>query len=601
MPPRPHHDASGPPHRLTPRYRAAEHRTAEHRTAQHRNAAQRSSLLRRCCSGAAAAALALGGLGVGAATTADPAQAAALSTDAGTAESLPLPDLDILEDTAVPGETITVAGEDWPAEESLVLTLYGNDGEAILRTEDLRAGSDGTFSTAAELPADAAPGSLSAVVSSADRPEVAASAQLAVEPGAETSPEPFLDLAQTSILPGESIILTGEGWPAGGEVDVLLSDQRGEELRSAAITADTEGRISITVLVPTDAEPGLLTMTAWAEGSGARSTMIPVLDSQLLDSPYPAVQLSGAEAWDQGSAGPAVGLTGQHWTPGDLLTVALYDDAGEEAVRMEGVPAGEDGELLSSLELPAELPDGTLTAVVTSEDEPAAVASDQLPWAAPPGARAASLAVAEPQVEPGESLALSGTGWSADAVTVTASGPGEEQLFSAEPTVQEEGTFSVDIAVPEDAEPGLLRLTAVEEGVSSTVLVPVVRMPEAFSAEEPPAESTQETGPGTGADDAHGDEDGAEEDEEALVAEEGAGSEETGDAAPQESPAPSGAVLTEDPEDAPDAASEHEEQTAPLALTGAQTTGLAGIALGLLVLGAGTVLAAREIRKLQDL
>lgn len=118
MPPRPHHDASGPPHRLTPRYRAAQHRAAQHRTAQHRNAAQRSSLLRRCCSGAAAAALALGGLGVGAATTADPAQAAALSTHAGTAESLPLPDLDILEDTAVPGETITVAGEDWPAEES---------------------------------------------------------------------------------------------------------------------------------------------------------------------------------------------------------------------------------------------------------------------------------------------------------------------------------------------------------------------------------------------------------------------------------------------------------------------------------------------------
>ncbi len=78
------------------------------------------------------------------------------------------------------------------------------------------------------------------MVSSADRPEVTASAQLAVEPGAETSPEPFLDLAQTSILPGESIILTGEGWPAGGEVDVLLSDQRGEELRSAVVTVDTE-------------------------------------------------------------------------------------------------------------------------------------------------------------------------------------------------------------------------------------------------------------------------------------------------------------------------------------------------------------------------
>lgn len=86
----------------------------------------------------------------------------------------------------------------------------------------------------------------------------------ALQSGTETCPEPFLDLAQTSILPGESIILTGEGWPASGEVDALLSDERGGELCSAAVTADTEGRISITVLVSTGAEPDLLTMIAWA-------------------------------------------------------------------------------------------------------------------------------------------------------------------------------------------------------------------------------------------------------------------------------------------------------------------------------------------------
>ncbi len=575
---RPHHDASA---------------------SQHRPAPQRSSLLRRCGSGAAAAVLVLGGLGIGTAATAGPAQAAPLGVDAAAAETVRPPDLEILESTAAPGDTITVAGEAWPADSTAVLTLYDNDGEAVLRTEELRPGSDGTFSIAEELPSDAAPGSLSVVVSSADHPEVAASAQVAVEPGAETSPEPFLDLDQTSILPGESITLTGEGWPAGHEVEVRLSGQQGEELRTDAATADAEGRISTTVLVPTSTAPELLTVTASQEAAGARSTMIPVLDTAALDSPYPSVTLTGSAAPEEDPAEQAVVLTGRSWSPGELVSVVLHDDAGQELARQEEIPAGEDGEFFSSMEIPQGLRAGTLTAVVTSEDEPAAVASDQLPWADSPQARAAAfLTVEEPLAEPGDSLTLSGTGWSAEAVTVTASGTREEQLLSTEPTVQEEGTFSADVVLPEETEPGLVRLTAAEEGFSSTVLVPVVRLPEAVSAEdpyadEPSAENTEEDEPGSGAD-------GSGEDEEALVAEEG--HEGTDAGTPGESPAPSsGAVLTEDPEGTSAAASEPEEQAAPLALTGPQITGLAVGALALLLLGAGALLAAREIRKLQDL
>ncbi|PRZ05024.1 hypothetical protein BCL65_1081, partial [Isoptericola halotolerans] len=162
-------------------------------------------------------------------------------------------------DTAGPGDDVTVDGEQWPPNTTVTVELVDPDGDVVV-TVEVETDENGDFTTPITVPDDAEAGDY--VVEASDENENSAEDDLVIETdgaGDGADRELAAEFSKDQVQRGEEQVFTASGFEPGEEVQARINS---EPLNLTVQTADDDGTVSWTFVVPADFEVGPHTGTA---------------------------------------------------------------------------------------------------------------------------------------------------------------------------------------------------------------------------------------------------------------------------------------------------------------------------------------------------
>ncbi|RPF22835.1 hypothetical protein EDD34_3510 [Myceligenerans xiligouense] len=367
-----------------------------------------------------------------------------------------------------PGECTVVSGEGYTPDSTVTVQLTDADGNPI--GESIEAETDDTGAFTADLcaPDDTAPGEHT-VIGTDDTTGTPAETPLAVTPSAI---EPTISVDPTEVAPGECTVVSGEGYTPNSTVTVQLTDADGNFVGDL-ITAPTDaaGAFTVDLCVPEDAEPGDFTVVGTDDTTGTPAeTPLTVTPADEID---PALSVDPSEV----APGESTDVTGEGYTPDSTVTVQLVDaDGNSVGDPIEDVPTDADGMFTTPLTVPEDAEPGDFT-VVGTDDTTGTPAEAAL--AVTDGDGGPSISVDPTEVVPGECTVVSGEGYTPNStVTVQLTDvDGNPVGESIEAETDDTGAFTVDLCVPEDAEPGDHTVIGTDDETDESAETPLVVNP----------------------------------------------------------------------------------------------------------------------------
>lgn len=159
------------------------------------------------------------------------------------------------------------------------------------------------------------------------------------------------------VLAGATVAVSGTGFKPGESVDVVL--QTSPEVRQT-VTAGSDGAISASLTVPSDAQPAIYAIVATGAESAMPATATIQVVPPTVDPVYdPQIHVDS----DSGRPGDLVTVTGEGFAPGETAHVVFHSDPVEV-----GAPVASDkGAIVLTFAVPADAEVGDHAIEVTGE------------------------------------------------------------------------------------------------------------------------------------------------------------------------------------------------------------------------------------------
>ncbi|GAA4729134.1 hypothetical protein GCM10023216_20710 [Isoptericola chiayiensis] len=154
-----------------------------------------------------------------------------------------------------------MTGEDWPGDETVTVDLVGPDGDIVTSVE-VETDENGSFTTPVSVPEDAVPGDYTVEASDEQGNEANDALTVTVDDRTLTAQFTYPERE-----PGDEQEFSASGFRPGEAVRAVINS---EPLNLPVRTADGDGEVTWTFVVPADFEGGSHTGTA---------TSVPVGDS----------------------------------------------------------------------------------------------------------------------------------------------------------------------------------------------------------------------------------------------------------------------------------------------------------------------------------
>ncbi|MEG9246531.1 choice-of-anchor G family protein [Arthrobacter sp. Soc17.1.1.1] len=378
--------------------------------------------------------------------------------------------------TVASGENLPVTGGGFAPKETVTVSIPGVGGGDPIEVE-VEADEDGAIDVGITVPGGypAGPVDVTVVGDVSKTPVVE---EIAVVH------QPSITLDPSTVVAGSSTTVTGTGFAAGETVTVSIPGMNGGAPISVSTTADADGTIEVALPVPAGYPAGTLTVTALGEVSDEEAT------AGLSVTYDTAISLTENEV----TAGDDVTVTGTGFAPGETVTVSIPGTSeGDERISVT-VTAAPDGTIRATLPVPDGYPqrDLVVTALGDISDTPAT--AELTIDTEGEGDEAAPDIIVDPgTAAPGDTVVVIGDGFTpGGTITVSLGCGGVATVVS-----DGEGSFSVEVTVPQDCPPGPTTVTADEDASDEAATVVLVI---ASSGDVTPGtDSGTDTGTDTGA------------------------------------------------------------------------------------------------------
>ncbi|MFC7022186.1 choice-of-anchor G family protein [Promicromonospora thailandica] len=377
------------------------------------------------------------------------------------------PALTVTPSSVPAGETVTVEGTGFPAGVEVTVQLTDADGNPVGDPVTVTPDEACAFSTEYTVPAGTEPGGYEVVAEPEDGGD-GASTPITVE-AADLTPEISVDPSQ--VAAGGTTTVTGEGYTPDSTVTVQLTDADGNPVgEPVVVDTDETGAFTTPLVVPEDAEPGDFTVVGTDDttGTAAQAPLTVITAAEQCES-EPALTVAPSSV----EAGGTVTVVGTGFPAGAAVTVQLTDADGNPVGEPVTVTPDEACGFTTEYTVPEGTEPGDYEVVAEPEDggegasTPIVVeGSDLTP----------EITVDPAEVDPGECTEVTGTGYTPDS-TVTVQLTDADGNPVGEPVTaeaDEAGAFTVELCVPDDAEPGDHTVVATDDETGTPAEAPLV-------------------------------------------------------------------------------------------------------------------------------
>ncbi|MFC7579798.1 GH92 family glycosyl hydrolase [Schaalia naturae] len=288
-----------------------------------------------------------------------------------------------------------------------------------------------------------------------------ASTEVAVAVSEPPSYTPTISVDPAMAAPGDTVGISGAGFAPGETVTVTSGGT------TLAVTAGQDGGISSSVTIPEDATDGAWTITAIGEVSAVAASTDVTVRTVAPGPVETGIQLNATPS--DPVAGQQVRLTATVDPTAATGTVTFLDNGNAIGTApVAGGTASADVSFASS-------GGHALTAVFSPDDEAAYTASTSpvltLTVGEPPAGRA-SIALSDTEVQAGESLTVTGTGFSAgEKVLLTLA---SDPVTLTTTTAARDGSLSVVVTIPASTPAGDHTITAAGQSSGLTATAALV-------------------------------------------------------------------------------------------------------------------------------
>lgn len=257
--------------------------------------------------------------------------ASATTTTSFTVIAPPSPTVSISLTSGLPGARLSVTGTNFASGERVNIR-WGNASGPILGYKN--ASSNGSFSGAILVPANASAGSTQIYLQSA-------SGTTSVVFSVTAAPAPTITVSPTSGLPGARLSVSGTNFKSGERVNIRWGSSTGPILGYK--NASSNGSFSGAILVPANASAGA-TQIYLQSASGTASTVFTV-------KAQPKANVSISENYV--TQGDIISIQGWNYRPGETVTITLPGN-----ITLGRVTVRDNGTFSGRIKIPATLPEG---------------------------------------------------------------------------------------------------------------------------------------------------------------------------------------------------------------------------------------------------
>ncbi|WP_130451553.1 SdrD B-like domain-containing protein [Zhihengliuella halotolerans] len=365
-----------------------------------------------------------------------------------------------VDPTEVPaGDSTNVDGTGFTPDSDVELQLTDAEGTPVGDVVPVTTDENGDFpSTELPVPAGTEPGDY--IVQATD----VATDTMVSENITVTEPDVLelnIGLDPPTVPAGESTEATGTGYTPDSTATVQLVDPAGTDVGDP-IPADTdaEGTFTAVVPVPEGSEPGDYTVVGTDDTTGEFT------DAALTvtEPGAPAIVLDPTEV----PAGDPTTADGTGYTPDSTATVQLVDPAGTDVGDPIPADTDPDGAFTVEVPVPEDAEPGDYT-VVGTDDTTGETAEAVLTVTEPTGIDPA-IVLDPTEVPAGDPTTADGTGYTPDSTaTVQLVDPAGTDVGDPIPAdTDADGAFTVEVPVPEDAEPGDYTVVGTDDTTGET-------------------------------------------------------------------------------------------------------------------------------------
>jgi subtilisin family serine protease len=266
----------------------------------------------------------------------------------------------------LPGEAVALSGTGWTPGETVHVAVDDDQSDAWTYEADLTAADDGTVSDALTLPDVAGAYSVTATAPSGTATTAFTATAPAPPPPPPPPPTPPDEASiasdKSEYASGDTVALTGSGWASTEAVHIVVDDDQNDAwTHEADVTAATDGTVSDSFDLPELTATFTVSATA---PSGTASASFTVSAQPPVPPPAPTADPTLSSDKDAYSPGATVALSGNGWTAGGSVHVAVDDDKGDAWEHTTNVTVAADGSIADSVDLPSGLA-ATFTATAT--------------------------------------------------------------------------------------------------------------------------------------------------------------------------------------------------------------------------------------------
>ena len=360
--------------------------------------------------------------------------------------------LTVNPDAVEAGGTTEVTGEGYTPESSATVELLDPDG-GVAATVPAETDDDGTFVVDLVVPEDAAPSDAYVVEGTDDDTGESAEAPLEVlEPGAGGL---TLTVDPDAVVPGGTTEVTGDGYTPESTATVELVNPDGDVVATVPAETDDDGGFAVALVVPEDAAPGEGYVVEGTDDDTGESAEAPleVLDPAVACAD-PVITLDPTSV----EPGGVVTVTGTGFAPGPGTVQVVSADGTELFDPALEITVDDGCGFETEVTIPDDAEAGEYEVIAEDEDGNSGTAPLTI---VDPAAGGLTLSVDPSAVVPGGTTAVSGEGYTPESpVTIELVDPDGDVVATipaeagAEPVLAEaDGTFVVDLVVPDDAVP----------------------------------------------------------------------------------------------------------------------------------------------------
>lgn len=387
------------------------------------------------------------------------------------------PQVTVSPNPANPGDSITVSGTAFAPNTSVTvhITFTLSDGTNVIAQEQDNVASDGTFSTTTLMvPSSTVGGNYVVHVSQnvSSSTDIAHTTLTVTGSGLTGTPTPTatttttpttasITLNPTTATLGSTVTVTGTGFGANETVQASYTANLaagGSTNQVATGTSDSNGNVTISMVVPRAIQAGTYTVTATGSTSHRTATAQLTVQNQA----QATVTVSPTTV----SPGGTITVSGQGFTPNTTVTIGLQEPStGGQTITINSTATTDSsGNFQQSVTVPSNSPTGTATVTASQTQNGATISGSATLTIA---ASNASIQVSPATASPGDTVTVTGTGFApgpGNQVTVSVSMivNGTQQTVSATTDTDSSGSWSASLTIPSGAQPATYNVTATQ-------------------------------------------------------------------------------------------------------------------------------------------